>query len=101
MREIAAPGSPEAKAISRMRRSWLRRGSRGRDRAMELSLFPCPLTVRVVSLEPVALQAPVQRASAQAERLGRLTDVAVKAGHRLLDEEALDFFEAHVLEPPA
>ena len=52
-------------------------------------------------LEPVTLQPPVQRAAAQAERLRRLADVAVVPGHRLLDQEALDFFEAHVLEAPA
>src|SRR6185503_20622678 len=50
-------------------------------------------------LQPVALETSIQRAAAEAERLGRLADVARKPRHRLLDEKAFDFLEAHVLDP--
>ena len=49
-------------------------------------------------LQLVALQPAVERAARQAERAGGVADVAV-ARHRLLDQERLDFLEAHVLEP--
>ena len=49
----------------------------------------------------VTLQAPIQRRPGEAQRLGRLADVAVEARHRLLDQEALDVLEAHVLEAAA
>src|SRR5579872_5762421 len=52
-------------------------------------------------LEAIALKAPVQGRAAQAERLGGLADVAVESGHGLLDQEALDVLEAHVLEASA
>src|SRR5688572_22986109 len=108
MSEMSAPGSAEARAISRMRRSWLRRGSRGggmrngkrekgkgrrdkrKDPRSPFCFLPSPLTG--VRLQTVALQPPIQRTSAEAKRLRGLADVAVVAGHRLLDEEALDVF---------
>src|SRR5204862_7802196 len=49
-------------------------------------------------LEPVPLQPPIQGAAAEAQRLGGLTDVAVEPRHRLLDQEALDFLQAHVFD---
>src|SRR5262249_44666042 len=52
-------------------------------------------------LQPIPLESPVERAPAQTQRLGGLTDVAVEAGHGFLDQEALDFLEAHILEPSA
>src|SRR5689334_21295030 len=48
--------------------------------------------------EAIPLKAPVQCAAAETERLGGLAHVAVEASHRLLDQEALDFLEAHVLD---
>src|SRR5262245_66528723 len=50
------------------------------------------------SLKPVALEAAVERAPAQPERLCRLADVAGESRHGLLDQEALHLFEAHVLD---
>ena len=47
---------------------------------------------------PYRCKAPIKRAAAEAERLGRLAYVAVEARHRLLDQEALDVLEAHFLE---
>src|SRR5436190_245930 len=132
MREMNAPGLAEASAMSRMRRSWLRRGSLGFPVAMSMPNADCrlpkmangqmskmtnakssirhsacspsrlrhsPLTRR--HLQAVALQTSVESATAQAERLGGLADVAVVAGHRLFDQEALDVLEAHVLETAA
>src|SRR6185437_9742772 len=52
-------------------------------------------------LQSVTLEAPIEGAAAQAERLGGLADVTVEAGHRFLDQEAFDVLEAHVLEPTA
>src|ERR1051326_263596 len=49
-------------------------------------------------LEAVALQASVERAAAETERLRRLRHVAVEARHRLLDQEPFDILEAHVLD---
>src|ERR1044071_1978229 len=46
----------------------------------------------------VLLHAAVEGAAAEAEGLGRLADVAAEAAERLLDEEALDLFEAHLFE---
>src|SRR5262249_37790066 len=51
------------------------------------------------SLEAVPLESAIERAAAQAERLRRLADVAVEPRHRLLDQEALDVFQAHFLDP--
>src|SRR5262249_55794251 len=62
------------------------------------SLLPFPLSLLLVPfpfLESVALEPPVQSAAAQAERFRGLADVAVKAGHGLFNQEALDVFEAH------
>src|SRR5580765_4445718 len=47
------------------------------------------------------LKPSVQRAPAEAERLCGLTDVAVVAPHGFLDEEPLDFLEAHVFDSRA
>src|SRR5437660_12812693 len=60
-----------------------------------------PITRLPDSLQPVPLQPSVERAAAQAERLGRLADVAVEARHRLLDQEPFDFLEAHVFHARA
>src|SRR5882724_3327400 len=49
-------------------------------------------------LQAVSLEAPIERAAAEAERLGRLAHVAVEARHRFLDEEPFDVLEAHVLD---
>src|SRR5437899_3063143 len=54
-----------------------------------------------MDLKAVALKAAVKSRAAQAKRLRGLADVAVEARHRLLDQKALDVFEAHVLEPSA
>ena len=50
-------------------------------------------------LKAVPLQAPVERAPAQAERVGRLADVAVEPRQGLLDQKRFHFFQAHILEP--
>src|SRR5437764_13086497 len=55
-----------------------------------------PITRLPDSLQPVPLQPSVERAAAQAERLGRLADVAVEARHRLLDQEPFAFLQSHV-----
>src|SRR5260221_12808718 len=73
----SAPGRPARKAMRRTRRS-------------------CESFRR--RLEAIALQPPVERAARQAEGLGGPADVAVEAAERLLDEEALDFLQAHVVE---
>src|SRR4029079_10169074 len=52
-------------------------------------------------LQAVPLEPAVERAAAEAERLGGLADVAVEARHGFLDQEALDVFEAHVFEASA
>src|ERR1700674_5205629 len=72
----SAPGSPARRARKRTRRSWesLRR------------------------LEAIALQPPVERTARQAEGLGGPAHVPVEAAERLLDQEALDILEAHVVE---
>src|SRR5215207_7369397 len=46
----------------------------------------------------VLLHPAVEGAAAEAEGFGRLADVAAEAPERLLDEEALDLFEAHLFE---
>src|SRR6266849_69035 len=51
--------------------------------------------------QPVSLQPAVQGAAAETQGFGRLADVAIEARHRLLDEEAFDFLEAHVLDSRA
>src|SRR6266545_1714825 len=76
-RVATAPGSPARSANRRTRRSW--ESFRRR-------------------LEAMALQAPVERAARQAEGLRGPAHVPVETGERLLDEEALDLFEAHVVE---
>src|SRR5437867_298051 len=76
-RVATAPGSPARSAIRRTRLSW--------------EIFRR-------RLEAIALQAPVERAARQAEGLRGPAHVPVEAGERLLDEEALDLFEAHVVE---
>src|SRR5688572_23432241 len=99
-----------------MRRSWLSRGWRGggigeenkgkrekaegkRQKGKLFSLVPSPFSLDYgFSLQAVALQPPVEGTAAEAERLGGLADVAVVARHRLLDQEALDVLQAHVLE---
>src|SRR4051812_21090975 len=107
---MAPPGRADANAIRRMRRSWLRRGSRGRFGRIEglsgniegYTVFSeLPRRSARDSLQPVSLEAAVERASAEPERLCCLADVAVEARHGLLDEERLDLLEAHVLEPPS
>src|SRR4029453_10262578 len=50
------------------------------------------------SLQPESLKPPVERAAAETEALGRVGAVAVVPGQGLLDEEAFDFLEAHVLD---
>src|SRR5262245_4888870 len=69
---------------------------------------PCAQTQSTsAGSEPVALEAAVEGAPREAERLRGPADIAVVAGERLLDEEALHFLEAHVVEaglplaPPA
>src|SRR5262245_43599582 len=112
MSEMSAPGNAEANAISRMRRSWLRRGSRGCRAFMERDTPPPAVRGPRLGaadnsvlrgsgmassgqreangrLQAVSLQPSVQRAAAQAQGLCGLTDVPVVAGHRLLDQEAL------------
>src|SRR5436190_5994568 len=77
MRPTAAAGSPAVSARSRMRWSNLNH---------EI-------------LQSVPLKASVQRAAAETECFGGLADVPVEPGHRLLDQEAFDVFEAHFLDP--
>src|SRR5215831_13931026 len=117
---MTAPGLAEASAINRMRLSWLSRGSRGLRTAMSRTNDELPMTngqcielpplrhsafaVRDVPRSPlqaVALQAAVESGPAQAERFRGLRDVAVVAGHGLLDQETFDVLEAHVLEAAA
>src|SRR5206468_7590526 len=50
------------------------------------------------TLQSIALQASIERAPAETERLRRLAHVAVEAHHRLLDEKAFDILEAHVFD---
>src|SRR2546427_1057481 len=95
----SAAGKPAASARSRMRWSNRSRAS-GRlavgSRAVKVSSARIPNCT--AASQPVALQSPVKRATAQTERLGRLADVPVEPRHRFLDQEALDLFEAHVLD---
>ncbi len=49
----------------------------------------------------VFLQAPIERAAAQAQRFAGMADVAAVAGQRLLNQNALHFFDAHFLEREA
>src|SRR6266545_7172883 len=49
-------------------------------------------------LQAVSLQAAIQCAATEPQCFGRLADVAVEPCHRLLDEEALDLLEAHILD---
>src|SRR4029453_6174956 len=75
------------------------------DPFYHLGLAPAGPPVAVArgssALQPVALEAPVEPASAQSKRLRRLTDVAVEAHHRFLDQEALDVLEAHAFQAAA
>ena len=48
----------------------------------------------------ILLQAPVERASAQAECLCGLTRVTVISGQRFFDQKCLDLFETHLLNVP-
>src|SRR6266567_5843807 len=48
--------------------------------------------------QAVTLEPPIKRAAAQAQGLGGFADVALEAGEGLLDEEALDFLQAHILQ---
>ena len=50
------------------------------------------------SSQSEALEPPVQRAAAEAERLGRVAHIASIARQRFLDEEAFHLFEAHLFE---
>src|SRR6185436_12408841 len=47
------------------------------------------------------LKPSIESAATQAQSLGGLADVPVVAGHRFLDEESLDFLEAHVFDARA
>src|SRR5690349_21490954 len=57
--------------------------------------------IRHSALQPVTLQPTIEGRTAQSERFRGLADVAVEARHGLLDQEALDILEAHVLEASA
>ena len=48
--------------------------------------------------QSISLQPSIERRPAQTERFGRLADVAVEPRHRLLDEEAFNLLEAHILD---
>src|SRR2546421_9447725 len=48
--------------------------------------------------QSIPLEPPVERAAAETQGLGSFADVALEAGQGLLDEEALDFLQAHVFQ---
>src|SRR6185369_8407638 len=86
----AAAGTSAPTARSRTRRVWVRRRRRlafirGGARAG-------------APLEAEALQAAVQGAAREAQGLRRAAHVAVVARQRLLDEQALDLLQAHVVQ---
>src|ERR1035438_9555308 len=83
---MAEPGSPASSASRTTRPSWLSRAG------LSLAVITCPQ-------QAISLQRPVERGAAQAERVGGMTDVAAESRQRLLDEQRLDIFEAHVLQP--
>src|SRR5947208_6181343 len=51
-----------------------------------------------LGLEAMPFEPAVQRAAREAERLGRLTDIARRACERLLNQHALDLFQTHLVE---
>src|ERR1039457_1315811 len=83
---MAEPGSPASSASRTTRPSWLSRAG------LSLAFITGPQ--QAISLYP-----PVDRAAAQADRAGGMTDLAAQSPQRLLDEQRLDLFEAHVLQP--
>src|SRR5258706_3535506 len=62
------------------------------------SEFLLPNSKLRTASESVPLKPSVQSAAAQPKSLCRLADVAVETGHGLLDQEAFDVLEAHVLD---
>src|SRR5207248_4530723 len=50
--------------------------------------------------QTILLQAPVERASTQAECLCGLARVTVISGQRFFDQKCLDLFETHLLNVP-
>src|SRR5439155_1302778 len=57
-----------------------------------------PANVGRKTLEAMPLEPPIEGAAREAESLGRIAHVPARAGERLVDEYALDFLEAHVVE---
>src|ERR1039458_8741614 len=49
-------------------------------------------------LQAVALQAAVEGAAAEAERIGGMAHIAAETRQRFFDEQRLDIFEAHLFE---
>src|ERR1017187_2070524 len=84
-RAMAEPGSPASSASRTTRPSWLSRAG------LSLAFITGPQ-------QAISLQPPVERAAAQAERVGGMADVAAESRQRLLDEQRLDIFEAHVFQ---
>src|SRR5450432_1575182 len=82
---MAEPGNPASSASRTTRPSWLRRAG------LSLTFIP--------GLQAVPLEPAIERAAAQAERIGGVADVAAETRQRLLDQQRLDIFEAHFLEP--
>src|SRR5205823_13475755 len=74
----ASPGTPVRNASNRTRRSCLRRLPR--------------------RSEVMPLEATVQRAAGEPERLRRFTHVAARAREGLLDEHSLDLLQTHLLQ---
>src|SRR5580658_3961924 len=83
--EVTTAGNPAISAITRMRRSWTRRGL--------LNFTACS--------HSVALQAAVQSAAAEAQSIGGVAHVSIVARERFLDEEGLHFLDAHVFQARA
>src|SRR5512146_3542432 len=89
------PASPEARANSSTRFSCAIRG-RPRGRGLAAGVREDGATAGLARSDSILLQPAVERAAAQAQRLGGLADITAVAGQRLAHQKRLYFFQAHI-----